>query len=177
MGNAVYHLDPGDKATGITAYTLQSVVRGDLVTRDAIRVSTWLRTPGLPDYASMFNVTLMRAVGTGEPEVNEFDEFHMPVAPIIALHMTPPNEDAIEHDPMEQNRKMVPVTAVSGPHRFEGSFRMPQHLTLTKQMSLLRDPFITLFDVTVLSVLEPEKETKVLMVVMRPGQFSFAPRS
>jgi hypothetical protein len=173
---ATYHLEPGDKATDVTAYTLTSQIRGDLVTRDAIRVSTWLRTPGLPDYATMYEAKVLRALGTGEPQFLEFDEFHTPVGPIVALHMTPPNEDAIQHDPSEMNRKMVPLTAIAGPFRFDGSLRMPQHLTVAKQMTLLRDPFITLFDVTVLSALEPEKETRVAMVVLRPNQFSFSPR-
>ena len=177
MSDFTYHLDPGDKATDVTAYTQTTMIRGELITREAIRVSTWLRTPGLPEYAGMYNVKLLRAVGVGEPQAIEFDEFHTPVGPIIALHMTPPNEDPIEHDPSEQNRKMVPVTAIAGPFRFDGSLRMPQHLTLTKQMSLLRDPFITLFDVRVVSLLEPEKETRVSMVVLRPNQFSFSPGS
>lgn len=175
MSAATYQLEQGDKATDITAYTVQAMIRGDLVTREAIRVSTWLRTPGLPDYASMYNAKVLRAVGTGEAQFLEFDEFHTPVAPIIALHMTPPNEDPIEHDPSEQNRKMVPITAIAGPFRFDGSWRMPQHLTVSKQMALLRDPFISLYDVTVVSALEPERETKVAMVVMRPGAFSFSP--
>jgi hypothetical protein len=175
MPDVTYHLDPGDKATDVTAYTIQSMIRGDLVTREAIRVSTWLRTPGLPDYASMFNAKVLRAVGTGDPQALEFPEFHTPVAPIIALHMTPPNEDAVEHDPSEQNRKMVPITAIAGPFRFDGSLRMPAHLTVAKQMSLLRDPFITLYDAKVVSLLEPDKETRVAMVVMRPQHFGFSP--
>lgn len=175
MPEATYHLEPGDKATDVTAYTATALIRGDLVTREAIRVSTWLRTPNLPEYASMFNTTIRRAVGLTEAQVNEFHEFHTPVGPIIALHMTPPNEDPIEHDPSEQNRKMVPLTAIAGPHRFDGNLRMPQHLTIGKQMSLMRDPFITLFDVRVVSLLEPDNETRVSMVVLRPNQFSFSP--
>jgi hypothetical protein len=177
MPEAVYHLDPGDKATDITAYTAQSWIRGDLVTREAIRVSTWLRTPGLPEYATMYNARVLRAVGFGDPQFIELEEFHTPVTPIIALHMTPPNEDSIEHDPSEQNRRMVPLTAIAGPFRFDGSLRMPQHLTLAKQMILLRDPFLSLYDVKVVSLFEPDKETKVSMVVLRPQAFAFAPGS
>ncbi len=174
--SAIYHLEPGDKATDVTAYTLTSTTRGELVTREAIRVSTWLRTPGLPDYASMYNVKLTRAAGSGEAQVLEFDEYHAPVGHIIALHLTPPKADPVEHDPMEQNRKMVPISAVAGHLRFDGNMRMPAHLTLTKQMALLRDPFITLYDVTILSALEPDIETNVTMVVMRPNAFGFSPR-
>jgi hypothetical protein len=176
MPNAVYHLEPGDKATAVTLYTAQSVLRGDLVTREMVRVSTWLRTPGLPEYAGLYNVTMARASGAGEAQVLELDEYHQPVPHIIALHLTPPKEEPVEHDPMEQNRKMVPVSAIGGPFRIDALMRMPQHMTLTKQMTLLRDPFISLYDANVVSTLEAGRETKVSMIVLRPGAFGFSPR-
>lgn len=170
-----YILEPGDKASSVTAYTLTSVIRGKIITREVVRASNWLRTPGLADFAGIYDLKMTRALGTGAPEVLELNELHVPIAQFLALHLTPPDEDPVEYDPNEQNRKMEPVTAIAGPFRFQGTLRMPGHLTVAKQMGLMREPFIQLYDVTVISALSPDKPVKVRMVLLRPNACSFVP--
>jgi len=168
-------VEPGDKVTPVTAYLAQGMIRGQLVCREVIRVSSWLRTPGLPDYAGLYDVTFTRTVGTGEPQVLELPEIHLPVAQIMALHLTPPAADPLDYDPNEQNRKLEPITAISGPFRFDGLLRLPGHLTVAKQMGLLREPFLMLYEVSVTSAFEPAQSVKVPMVLLRPGACAFAP--
>lgn len=168
-------LEPGDKTSSVTVYTSSSVLRATIVTREVVRASNWLRTPGLPEFAGFYDVTMTRALGTGEPEILELQEIHLPIAHLFALHLTPPEEDPVEYDQNELNRKMEPVTAMAGPFRFQGALRMPGHLTVAKQMALMREAFITLYDVTVISALSPGKPVKARMVLLRPSACSFVP--
>jgi len=168
-------VEPGDKATPVTAYLAQGVIRGELVCREVIRVSSWLRTPGLPEYAAMYDLTWTRGVGTGEPQVLELAEIHVPIAQIMALHLTPPGQDPVEYDANEQNRKLEPIAAICGPFRFDGLLRLPGHLTVAKQMALLREPFLMLYEVTVTSALDPNSTVKVPMLLLRPSACVFAP--
>jgi hypothetical protein len=170
-----YQLEPGDKTTNVTIYLAQGVVVGELVTRQVVRVSTWLRTPGLPDYGSLFDVTYTRGVGAGDAQVVELSELHVPVAQMIALHLTPPGHEPVEFDPNELNRKMEPITAIAGPFHLNGSLRMPGHLTVAKQMGLMREPFVMLNDVSIASALEPSKVVQVSTILLRPSAFTFAP--
>ena len=170
-------VEPGDKATSVSAYISQGVIVGDLVTREIVRASTWLRTPGLPEYATLFRVTVTRAAGTGEPLVLRSPEIHVPIAQLIAIHLTPPGEDPVEYDPNELNRKLEPVSAISGPFRFDGLLRMPGHMTLAKQMGLMREPFVMLYTVSVTSALEPTRVVRVPMALLRPAAFCFVPRA
>ncbi len=68
---------------------------------------------------------------------------------------------------------MEPISAIAGPFRFDGLLRMPEQLTLDKQMGILRDPFLMLYEVAVSSALEPQKKVEVPMVLIRPSEFAF----
>jgi len=151
-----------------------SLLLGELVTRKAVRVSTWLRTLGLPDYAGLYNVTMLRFLGTGEPQVLRFPAVYFAMVRVIALHLAPPGTEPMDYDPTEQNRKLEPVTALSGPFRFEGSLRMPAHMTMAKQMELLRDSFTMLYNVSVSSAYQPMSVVQSSMVMVRPNAFAFA---
>lgn len=168
-------LEPGDKATPVTIYQEHGVLQGDLVTREMIKASNWLRTPGLPDFATLFGVTYSRLGSGGAPVVMQVPELHVPVASMIAIHLTPPASEPAEHDPSETNRKLEPVTAVTGAFRFQGLLRMPQHMTVAKQMSLMRDPFLYLQEVSVSSAFHPGNDLQVMTLLMRPACFSFSP--
>lgn len=171
-----YTLEPGDKITAVAVYMSQSLLIGELVTREAVRVSTWLRTLGLPDYAALYGVTMLRFLGTGEPQVLRFPEVYMPLSQVIAVHLAPPGTDEMDYDPNEQNRKFEPVSAMAGPFRFDGSLRIPGHVTLARQMELHREPFTMLYDVAVSSAFQPMGVVQTSMVLLRPSAFTFAAR-
>ena len=47
-------LSPDEKSTLVMTYTQNMLVRGEVVTRQGVRVSTWLRTQGVPEYIHLF---------------------------------------------------------------------------------------------------------------------------
>lgn len=171
-----YTLEQGDKATSVAVYTSHSLLIGEVVTRESVRVSTWLRTLGLPDYSGLYNATMLRFLGTGEPQVLRLTELHFPLAQVIAIHLAPPGADQVDYDPTEQNRKFEPVSALAGPFRFDGNLRLPGHLTFARQMELLRETFTMLYDVSVSSAYQPMGVVQTSMVLLRSSAFTFAAR-
>ncbi len=172
-----YTLELGDKVTHVAVYMPQTLILGELVTREAVRVSTWMRTPGLADFAGLYSVTMLRFLGTGEPQVLRFAEIYIPVSQVIALHLTPPAADAVDYDENERNRKFEPISAMTGPFRFDGSLRMPSHQSMARQMEIYREPFSMLYDVAVSSAYQPMGVVKCSMVLIRPSVFTLAART
>ena len=52
-------LSPDDKGTLVMVYTQNMLARGEVVTRQGVRVSTWLRTQGVPEYIHLFKPTVL----------------------------------------------------------------------------------------------------------------------
>jgi hypothetical protein len=57
-------LSPDEKSTLVMAYTHNTLIRGDVVTKQSVRVSTWLRTQGVPEYLHLFKPTVLH-LGSG----------------------------------------------------------------------------------------------------------------
>ena len=55
-------LQPGEKITPVMIYTLNSLAWGSVVTKEAIRVSLWLRTPMAPQYISLLNAQVLSLI-------------------------------------------------------------------------------------------------------------------
>jgi hypothetical protein len=92
---------------------------GDVIVKDVIRVSTWLRTPMIPDHIHLFNARCL-LIASGNPAREAFfKELHLPTAQIIAFHLIPPTTDSLDFDPKEPNQKMEPVTLLIGPYHLE----------------------------------------------------------
>ena len=57
-------LSPDDKSTSVMVYTQNMLARGEVLTKQGVRVSTWLRTQGVPEYIHLFKSSVLH-VGSG----------------------------------------------------------------------------------------------------------------
>ncbi len=55
----MYTLAAGEKATLVMAYTETMLVRGEVITTENIRVNTWLRTAGVPEYMHILRAQIL----------------------------------------------------------------------------------------------------------------------
>jgi len=144
-----YTLVDDEKATLIMAYTQNSLVRGELVHRPAIRLSTWLRTQTAPEYFPLYNAQIIIQGLTGSLQSYTFQEYFLPVQQIIAYHIAPPALDPPDYDPSEPNRKMEPVTVLAGTFRLTAHIRMAIQSNTAKYLETSRENFISLYDVDI----------------------------
>ena len=144
-----YTLAVDEKVTPAMVYTLTSLAWGDMITKELIRVKTWLRTNMAPIYLSLHDARVLQVGGAGTARPWAFSEFHVPTAHAIAFHLLPPAPELLEPDPLEPNRKMEPVTALAGLFRFDGFVRMANLSKLGSYLDVTKETFLALYDVEV----------------------------
>ena len=148
-------LAPEEKSTLVMVYTGNSLIRGEVITKQAVRVSTWLRTQGVPDYIQLFKPTVI-FFGTAI-KVYEFKQVFVPVYEIIAFHLTPPVDEQLDYDENETNRVMEPVIALPGAFIFKGTVRVPARAELSSSIELAHSDWVSLYDVDISSPVMPQK--------------------
>jgi hypothetical protein len=171
-----YKLEPGEKVTSIMAYTDSALVWGDVITKEAIRVSTWLRTQAVPQYIYIHNASILR-FGSVQPKPVKFREIHLPSAQVIAYHIAPPTSDPLDYDPKEPMRKLEPVSAMFGWFRFDGCLRMSTATTVERFLDVAKETFTSMYDLTItVSAIQGMNPIKVPYAMIRSTNAIFAPR-
>ncbi len=64
-------LEDDDKLTPVMIYTSHSMVWGQVFSKQAIRVSTWLNTEMAPTYMKIFNGQLLLVDGSNSPSSDQ----------------------------------------------------------------------------------------------------------
>jgi hypothetical protein len=166
-----------EKSTSVFIYTETYILWGELVTKDRIRVSTWLRTNVAPEVICIYNAMLLYPESVA-PKPITFPEIHLATTKVSAFHLMPPATDPIDYDPNEANRKMEPITALVGSFRMDGSMRVALSSSLKKYLEISRELFTPIYDVTVSHPsLTQMNLPKVSYVLVRQATTTFATRN
>jgi hypothetical protein len=173
-----YQVNPDEKVTSVMVYTNNLFVWGDVVTKEAIRVSTWLRTPAIPQFMFIHNAHVVMFGSGGTPKPQIFGELHLPSSQIIAFHLTPPGRDPLDYDPNEPMRKMEPISSIVGRFRFDGFLRMSVQTDLERFLDVSKETFTTMYDVQIFQPDFPTmKAIQVPIALVRSEQIAFSPRT
>jgi hypothetical protein len=177
MTEKSYTLGGDEKATPVMVYTLTSLAWGEVITKDQVRVSTYLRTLN-PDYVSLYEARTL-PVGMAPNQAMLFSELHIRTPQVIAFHLLPnAPAEPMDFDPAETNRKMEPATVLVGPFRFDANMRISTILTLGKYVEIFTDVFLSLYDAAITCPSMPELGTvRAPLVLVRRDASSFAPRT
>jgi hypothetical protein len=141
----LYTLAADEKATPIMVYLPDGMARGELVSKQMLRVSTWLRSTLGISYITLYKAQALMSGGVA-PQTLNFTEMHIPISQIIAYHILPPAQEPLDYDLTEPNRKMEPVTAVFGPFRVLAKARVSKNTNLGTQLRTTKEIFISLYD-------------------------------
>ena len=167
-------LSPDEKSTLVMAYTQNMLVRGEVVTRQGVRVSTWLRTQGVPEYIRIFKPTVLH-FGSGVVKALTYAEVYVPVSMVIAFHLVPPVSEPLDYAEDELNRIMVPITALAGTFQFKGYLRISAKASVSTSIELAHSDWSSIYNVDVTNLSMPQMQPiHVPMILMDPKQVSFA---
>ncbi len=173
-----YTLDVGEKATPVMVYTLNTLARGEVITKEHMRVSTWLRTQGAPDFVGLYNAHVLVFGGPTGIQQFSFAEYFIPTQQIMAYHLVPPAKETLDYDPSEPNRKMDPTVMLVGTFRFNGHIRLAAQSKLSKYLETARESFFSLYDVEITNPGLPSASVlKVPIVLARLSAVILAIRS
>lgn len=149
-----YTLAEDEKAAALMLYSANALIWGEVVVKQAIRVSTWLRTNAAPDKIVLYNAKLLLTTTQNSQPVG-FPEMIIPVPSINAYHLIPPASDPLDYDPTEPNRTMLPVTILIGSSRVSGKMRMTQSSNVKKYLDITREAFTSIYDAEITNLLLP----------------------
>jgi hypothetical protein len=168
-----YQMAADEKTSMVMAYTANALIRGQVITKESIRVSIWLRTQGAPEYIHMLNTHIL-TFGGGSIKQTSFPEFIIPTAKVLALHLNPPDHDPMDYDETEENRVMEPVTAMVGSFRFDGHFRLSTQTDAVTNLSVVRSPWMSMYHIEISNpYLGAMGTLKVPLALVRPQEVYF----
>jgi len=170
----MYTLAPGEKSSLVMAYTQNMLVRGEVVNAENVRVNTWLRTQGVPEYMHLLKPQVL-IFGSGSVKTMTYSEIFVPVATVIGFHPIPPTENPLDYADDEKNRVMVPVTALVGTFMFKGKLRISSLSGFGASIELAHSSWTSIYEVAVTNPYLPQMQPlHVPMILMSPKQVSLA---
>lgn len=170
-------LAPDEKVTPVTVYTMTGLAVGKLITKEQVRVSTWLRTDMAPAYLSLHQARFLSLARSEAGQSFAFSELHVPTTQTLAFHMLPPASDPLDYDPNEPNRKMEPTSVVVGFFRFEGLMRMSTYSSLEQYLEVTKETFTPFYDAEISNLAIPcLKPIRVSYALIRQNAAIFATR-
>jgi hypothetical protein len=170
----MYTLTAEEKATSVMIYTRNTLVRGEVVTRQNVRVSVWLRTEGAPEYMHVLKPQVVNLSGNAA-KMLAYSELYLPTLEVISFHLTPPAHDPLDYDESEKNRKMQPISVLVGCFIFNGAIRVSTQVDLGTSIVSGRSVWMSIYDAKITSPNLPQMgEVQVPMLVVKPSQVNFA---
>lgn len=157
--SAGYIVSDEEKVASIMAYLSNGMVWGETVVKQAIRVSTWLRTNAAPEKIILRNAKMLLTTTSGSSRPSSFRELIVPVALIGAYHLIPPASDPLDYDPTEPNRVMILVSLMIGSSNINGKMRMTQQSSLSKYLDVTHESFSSIYDAEITNILLPSLGT------------------
>jgi hypothetical protein len=170
--NALAH---DEKITAVAIYTMTGLAIGKLITKEQVRVSTWLRTDMAPGYLSLHQARFLSLAGTATGRAMTFSKLHVPSSQVIAFHVLPPSSDPLDYDPDEPHRKMEPVTVLIGFFRVGGFARMSTYSNVGKYLEATKETFLPIYQVEISNLAIPSLDVvRVPYALVRQDAALFA---
>lgn len=171
----MYVLRPDEKTTPVMAYTQDTLVRGEAVTKQSVlRVNIWLRTDGAPKYMHILKPQVIVFGGTPVKPLS-YEELYFPTSQLIGFHTLPPTNEPMDYEADEANRMMQPLDVLVGTFIMKGNIRISTHTELAVSLEVARQAWLSLYDVNIMNPYLPQMPTMfVPMVLVNPNHVAFA---
>lgn len=164
---------PDEKTTPVMLYTAAGAIRGELVTKSAVRVTTFLRTEGAEGHLRLLRAQML--LFYGGPHSQSFTELSWPTCDILAFHLLPPAVEPLDYDESEKNRVMQPVMLLVGTFHFAGKLRISSASDLATSLAAVRTGWMSVYEVSIKNPLLPQMNPlQVPMAVVRPARVGLA---
>jgi hypothetical protein len=164
-----------EKLTPVMIYTANSLIRANVITKENIRVSIWLRMAGAPESIHLSNANVL--IFGASLQSQNFSDYFLSTQQVLAFHLLPPAVDPVDYDETELNRKMEPITVLVGSFRFNGHTRMSTQTDLATHLSIVRSPLLSIYDIEITNPnLQAMGVLKVPFAIVRTNSVTFGAR-
>ncbi|PKN94869.1 MAG: hypothetical protein CVU44_03430 [Chloroflexi bacterium HGW-Chloroflexi-6] len=168
----MYTLQSDEKLTSIMVYSKDRFIRGEVVTKDSIMVSRWLRTQGAPTYLHILKASVL-TLSAGPARVNNFEEVYFPTAECLVFHLTPPKSDPLDYDADEQNRLMQPLTLLAGSFVVQGKLRVSAMTDFATSLEGNRLTWLSFYEISISNPALPQMRVDVPMALINAAHITY----
>ena len=172
QGVVMRSLAPDEKTAMVMVYTHNMLARGEMIAKENARVSTWLRTQGVPNYIHLYKPQVISFGGT-PPKPLSFSEIFIPAVQVIGFHLVPPEQDPLDYDAAETNRMMRPLEVIVGSFLVKGHLRVSTQAELATSLDVLRAAWVSIYDADISNPYLQQFKLHVQMLLVNPNQVSF----
>ncbi len=165
-------LAPDEKTATVMVYTQNMLARGDVVIKESIRVSIWLRTQGVPNYIHLIKPQVIVFGGT-PPKTLAFEEFFIPTTQVIGYHLAPPAQDPLDYEANEANRMMQPMDVVLSSFIIKAKIRISTQTDISTSLDVMRVAWVSVYEADITNPYLPQFAMHVPMLLVNPSQVSF----
>ena len=162
-------LAEGEKTAMVMVYTNDMLARGEVIAKEGVRVSIWLRTQGVPNYIHLFKAQVVSFAG-GSPKTLSFSEMFIPTVQVSAFHLAPPQQDPLDYDASEQNRAMQPMEAMVGSFILKGSVRISTQTDVGTSLDVMRTAWLSIYDAEIVNPHLPQFHVRTPMLLVNSNQ-------
>jgi hypothetical protein len=170
----MYILRPDERTTPVMLYEQQSVVRGEVVTKqNVLRINIWLRTDGAPKYMHILKPQIL-VFGGSPVKALSYSEIYSPISEAIAFHTLPPTDEPLDYDPNEANRTMEAVELLVGTFVMKGKIRVSTQTEVSASLEMARIAWMSVYDVSISNPYLPQMAVlQVPMVLVNPSRVAY----
>jgi hypothetical protein len=170
----MYVLRPDEKTTPVMLYTQDTLVRGDVITKQSVlRVNIWLRTDGAPKYMHILKPQVI-VFGGAPVKPLSFSEIYFPTSQLIGFHTLPPTDEDLDYDPEEANRMMQDIQALMGTFVVKGKIRISTQTELGTSLEVARVSWLSIYEAEIVNpYLSQMSSLHVPMLLVNPEHVAF----
>lgn len=146
-----------EKTTLVMVYARNKLVRGELVTKQDVRVNIWLRSAGVPNYIHLFNSQIW-FFGGEPPKSLEYAEYFLPTGRIIGFHLAQPingqaetEQEILDYDASVPNRTMLEVECILGAFILKGKVRTSTQVDLPTNVEMMHMSWLAIYEADISS--------------------------
>ena len=165
-------LAPDEKTALVMMYTHNMLVRGEVVTKESLRVSIWLRTQGVPNYIHLIKPQVI-LFGGSPPKSLAYSEIFIPTAEVFGFHLAPPEHDPLDYDATETNRMMQPVDIMIGSFLVKAKIRISTQTDIATSLDVQRASWMSIYEADISNPYLPQFSVQVPMLLVNPSHVSF----
>lgn len=170
----MYILRPDEKATPVMLYSNTSFIRGDVVTKQSVRVNIWLRTDGVPKHIHVLKPQTL-VFGGSPARMMPFEEIYFPASELAAFHPLPPSDEPLDYDASETNRQMQDIVVMAGTFLMKGKIRISTQTEMAQSLEVARVSWMSLYDAEISNPFLPQMPPlHVPMALVNPSHVAFA---
>ena len=161
-----------EKLATVMVYTHHMFVRGEIVIKENLRASIWLRSQSVLNYINLLKPNVLMFTGA-QPKSIAYTEMFVPTKEVIAFHIAPPAEDVLDFDTSELNRAMQFVDLLLGSFTMKGKIRISTQSDLATNLDVSHATWMSVYDADVSNMYLPQFNMRVPMLLVNPSFASF----